>query len=142
MGRPISPGPPRLSTGQIAQLVTADKSHFDRRDVIQAVANCLPAGAPGYQVEELADAYPALERVEAMAARSDCATVPKIVVSRVLAGMVDSRSFARLIARAQEADAKLVLIGDPEQLGEIEAGGLFGAVADRVEPIVLNEVIR
>ena len=57
MGHPISPGPPRLSADQIAQLVTSDKSHFDSRDVIQAVANCLPAGAPGYQVEELADAY-------------------------------------------------------------------------------------
>lgn len=47
------PDPPRLSADQIAQLVTADKSHFDRRDVIQAVANRLPAGAPGYRVRSL-----------------------------------------------------------------------------------------
>lgn len=36
--------------------------------------------------------------------------------------MVDSATLARLIAHANEAEAKLVLIGDPEQLGEIEAG--------------------
>jgi len=35
-----------------------------------------------------------------------------------------------------------VLIGDPEQLGEIEAGGLFRALADRSDVIVLDEVIR
>jgi len=58
------------------------------------------------------------------------------------AGMVDSATLARLIDHAQAADAKLVLIGDPEQLGEIEAGGLFRALVDRHEVIVLDEVIR
>jgi conjugative relaxase-like TrwC/TraI family protein len=58
------------------------------------------------------------------------------------AGMVDSRNLARLIAHARQAEAKLVLIGDPAQLGEIEAGGLFGAVASRSEPVILSEVIR
>lgn len=58
------------------------------------------------------------------------------------AGMVDSASLARLIEHARVADAKLVLVGDPEQLGEIEAGGLFRAVVDRTEPVHLDEVIR
>ena len=58
------------------------------------------------------------------------------------AGMVDSAALARLIDHAQAADAKLVLIGDPAQLGEIEAGGLFAAIASRSEPVVLDEVIR
>ena len=58
------------------------------------------------------------------------------------AGMVDSATLARLIDHAQAAEAKLVLIGDPAQLGEIEAGGLFASIADRTEPIVLDEVIR
>jgi len=38
------------------------------------------------------------------------------------AGMVDSQSLARLIDHAHSSQAKLVLIGDPAQLGEIEAG--------------------
>ena len=58
------------------------------------------------------------------------------------AGMVDSATLARLISHAERAEAKLVLLGDPEQLGEIEAGGLFRAIADRTDPIYLDEVIR
>ena len=265
----------RVAVADVEAALTAHASHFDRRDVIQAVANCMPAGAPGHEVEELADAYlatpdvigiaatakgerfttraiweleqKALGTVEVMAARDDCAVLAsEIVVSRVLAkrpsmkadqgamverllgggegvivvvgeagtgktyaltaaaegwvangdelrvaaptwraanvlrseglnatsvasllaefdraaargetilgrravlvvdedGMVDSRNLARLIDHAQEADAKLVLIGDPAQLGEIEAGGLFASIAARTEPVVLDEVIR
>ena len=58
------------------------------------------------------------------------------------AGMVDSATLGRLVSHAERAEAKLVLVGDPEQLGEIEAGGLFRATADRIEPIWLDEVIR
>ena len=58
------------------------------------------------------------------------------------AGMVDSATLARLIAHADQAEAKLVLIGDPQQLGEIEAGGMFAALAERTDPIYLEEVIR
>jgi ATP-dependent exoDNAse (exonuclease V) alpha subunit len=36
----------------------------------------------------------------------------------------------------------LVLLGDPAQLGEIEAGGLFAAIARRTDPVELDEVIR
>jgi conjugative relaxase-like TrwC/TraI family protein len=264
----------QVAVAEVEAAVTAHASHFDRRDVIQAVADCLPAGAPGHEVCELADAFiatpdvigiaatakgeryttraiwelerGALDRVEAMAARDDSAVVSEIVVSRVLAkrpsmkadqeamvrrllgggegvivvvgeagtgktyalsaaaegwaasgaevrvvaptwraanvlrsegleatsvaslladldraaargeaalgrravlvvdeaGMVDSRAMARLVAHAQEADAKLVLIGDPAQLGEIEAGGLFASIASRTQPVALDEVIR
>jgi len=266
----------RVAVADVAEAVTAHVSHFDRRAVIQAVADCLPAGAPGEEVVELADAFLAtpdvigiattprgerfttraiweLERralatVEQMAATSDRAVVSEIVVARVLAqrpgmkpdqeamvrrllsggegvivvvgeagtgktyaltaaahgwsaqakpvevrvaaptwraanllrsegleatsvarllaeldrgtaagqqalargsvlvvdeaGMVDSRAMARLVQRGHEAEAKLVLIGDPAQLGEIEAGGLFAAIASRTDPIVLDEVIR
>lgn len=58
------------------------------------------------------------------------------------AGMVDSATLARLVSHAERAEAKLVLLGDPEQLGEIDAGGLFRAIADRADPIRLEEVIR
>jgi len=58
------------------------------------------------------------------------------------AGMVDSAALAWLISHAERAQAKLVLVGDPEQLGEIEAGGLFRALGERTDPIHLHEVIR
>ena len=265
-----------LAVAEVEAAVTAHASHFERRDVIEAVASCLPAGAPGGEVVELADrflAQPGVMRIaerpraerfttkaiwelerkalgtaQVMVGRSDRAVVSEILVSRVLdrrpsmkpdqramverllsggeglvlvigeagtgktyaltaaahgwsalpkpaelrvaaptwraagvlrseglpatsvasllaefgraedrgenplakgsvlvvdeAGMVDSRTLARLIAHAEAAEAKLVLIGDPEQLGEIEAGGLFAAIARRSEPVVLDEVIR
>lgn len=58
------------------------------------------------------------------------------------AGMVGSEHLARVIGHTDEAGAKLVLVGDPEQLGAIEAGGLFSAIAERTEPVHLHEVIR
>lgn len=58
------------------------------------------------------------------------------------AGMVGSQNMADLIRHAEDAGAKLVLLGDPQQLGAIEAGGLFAAIADRTEPVYLDEVIR
>ena len=58
------------------------------------------------------------------------------------AAMVDSQTLARLIDHAHSAEAKLVLVGDPAQLPELEAGGLFSALADRSNPIYLREVIR
>lgn len=58
------------------------------------------------------------------------------------AAMVDSATLARLIGHADQAGAKLVLVGDPAQLPELEAGGLFSALAERGEPIQLTEVIR
>ena len=264
----------RVPVAAVETALTAHASHFDRRDAIQAVADCLPAGAPGDEVLKLADAYlarpevvriaetprgerfttrtiwelekAALGSAEEMAVRTDRAAVDELIVGRVLAqrssmkpdqrrmverllgcgdglavvigeagtgktyavtaaaqgwaaarveiraaaptwraanvlrsegleatslasllarldrtgevgeaplapgsvllvdeaGMVDSRALARLIDHAQAAEAKLVLIGDPAQLGEIEAGGLFAAIASRTEPVVLDEVIR
>lgn len=266
----------RLAFADIERSLTTHASHFDRRGAIQAVADNLPAGAPGAEVVELADAYlsrgdviriaespkgarfttreiweleqKALGSAEAMAVRRDRAVVDEVIVGRVLAqrssikpdqeamvrrllsggeglvvvvgeagtgktyalaaaargwsaqptypelrvaaptwraanvlrseglaatsvarllaeldrgaaagqqalargavlvvdeaGMVDSRAMARLIDHAERAEAKLVLIGDPAQLGEIEAGGLFAALVSRTEPVVLDEAIR
>jgi conjugative relaxase-like TrwC/TraI family protein len=58
------------------------------------------------------------------------------------AGMVGSADLAALIEAADAAKAKPVLVGDHQQLGEIEAGGLYRALAERTDPIVLDEVIR
>ncbi len=52
-----------VSTWQVDRAVSAAASHFDRRDAIQAVAGLLPNGAPGAEVERLADAYLASESV-------------------------------------------------------------------------------
>ena len=44
-------------------------------------------------------------------------------------GMVGTRQLHRLIDHTTRAGAKLVLVRDPEQLAEIEAGGLFASLA-------------
>lgn len=55
------------------------------------------------------------------------------------AGMVGTRDLHRLIAATTEAGAKLVLVGDHKQLAEIEAGGLFAALARRLGTAELTE---
>jgi conjugative relaxase-like TrwC/TraI family protein len=46
------------------------------------------------------------------------------------AGMVSTRDLARLLHVTESATGKLVLVGDPAQLGPVEAGGLFRLLAD------------
>ena len=48
------------------------------------------------------------------------------------AGMVGSRQMERIIGEAHERGAKMVLVGDAEQLQPIEAGAAFRAIAERV----------
>ncbi|MEI2804433.1 MAG: AAA family ATPase [Albidovulum sp.] len=58
------------------------------------------------------------------------------------AGMADSRKLAALIEVTREAGAKLVLAGDRRQLQPVEAGGLFRAIAERLETASLTEIRR
>ncbi len=55
------------------------------------------------------------------------------------AGMVGTRTLDRLHGVTSAAGAKLVLVGDPAQLPEIEAGGAFRSLTRRLEPIQLVE---
>ncbi len=58
------------------------------------------------------------------------------------AGMIGSRQMDQLVSRVREAGAKLVLVGDPEQLQAIEAGAAFRAIAERVGTVEITEVRR
>ncbi|WP_225063353.1 AAA family ATPase, partial [Komagataeibacter rhaeticus] len=58
------------------------------------------------------------------------------------AGMVGSRQMERVLSVARGAGAKVVLVGDPEQLQAIEAGGAFRAVAERVGSVEITTVRR
>ena len=48
------------------------------------------------------------------------------------AGMVSSKQLAAFVGAAEAAGAKMVLVGDPEQLQPINAGAAFRAVAERI----------
>lgn len=58
------------------------------------------------------------------------------------AGMLGSRDMARLLEEAQTHGAKVVLVGDPQQLQAIEAGAAFRAIAERTNYIELTEIRR
>ena len=55
------------------------------------------------------------------------------------AGMMGTRQLAALITDAHRAEAKVILVGDPKQLPEIEAGGMLRSIADRVGAVELTE---
>ena len=55
------------------------------------------------------------------------------------ATMVGTRKLARLLDHARADHAKIVLVGDHHQLPEIEAGGAFAALAERLDAIQLRD---
>lgn len=58
------------------------------------------------------------------------------------AGMVGSRQLARFVAEAEARGAKLVLVGDHEQLQAIGAGAPFRAIAERIGHVELSDIRR
>ncbi|MEG3145190.1 Ti-type conjugative transfer relaxase TraA [Sphingomonas sp. RT2P30] len=58
------------------------------------------------------------------------------------AGMIGSRQMERVLSEAEKRGAKVVLIGDPEQLQAIEAGAAFRATAERQGGVEITEVRR
>jgi conjugative relaxase-like TrwC/TraI family protein len=64
---------------------------------------------------------------------------PRAVVVVDEAGMAGTRDLGELLDYAEHARAKVVLVGDPHQLPEIDAGGAFRALLTRSRPIELSE---
>jgi len=58
------------------------------------------------------------------------------------AGLVGSRQMDRLLKLAETSGAKVVMIGDPEQLQAIEAGAAFRALAARHGAVEITQVRR
>ena len=58
------------------------------------------------------------------------------------AGMVGTRQLERVLSHAAEAGAKVVLVGDPQQLQSIEAGAAFRSIVERHGGAEIGEVRR
>jgi len=58
------------------------------------------------------------------------------------AGMVGTRQLERVLSHAVDAGAKVVLVGDPQQLQSIEAGAAFRSIHDRHGGVEIHEVRR
>ncbi len=143
-------------TGEQARMVQTICSSGDGVEIVEGVAGAgktfaLAAArdawtASGYQVIGCALAARAAQQLE------HDAGIPSSTIDRLLAGitrhattlddttvlvvdeaaMVGTRKLARLLTHAQTAGAKVVLVGDPCQLPEIEAGGTFAGLQDRL----------
>jgi ATP-dependent exoDNAse (exonuclease V) alpha subunit len=95
----------------------------------------------------------------AAVALTDGADIPAVTIARVLshrgnptlrlpaagvlvvdeAGMLGTRALGRLLAAAESARTKVVLVGDHHQLPELEAGGAFRALAQQLDAVTLTE---
>ena len=58
------------------------------------------------------------------------------------AGMIGSRQMAQVLAQAEQGGAKVVLVGDPEQLQAISAGAAFRAISERAGYVELTDIRR
>ena len=58
------------------------------------------------------------------------------------AGMIGSRQMERVLSAANDAGAKIVLVGDPQQLQAIEAGAAFRSIAERHGGVEITEIRR
>jgi len=58
------------------------------------------------------------------------------------AGMIGSRQMERVLSEADKRGAKVVLVGDPEQLQAIEAGAAFRSVTERHGGVEITEIRR
>ena len=58
------------------------------------------------------------------------------------AGMIGTRQMERLLSAADQVGAKVVLVGDPEQLQAIEAGAAFRSISERHGAAEITEIRR
>ena len=58
------------------------------------------------------------------------------------AGMIGSLQMARVLEQAEQGGAKVVLVGDPEQLQAIAAGAAFRAISERIGTVELTDIRR
>ncbi len=58
------------------------------------------------------------------------------------AGMVGTRQMERVLSHARDAGAKVVLVGDPQQLQAIEAGAAFRSIAEQHGSVEITEIRR
>ena len=92
------------------------------------VLGCAPTGIATMSLE--AEGFEETATVDRLLGELDRHGAREVLGER--AGMVGSRKLARLLDHAQQAKAKVVLVGDDRQLAAIDAGGGFRALRVRL----------
>jgi ATP-dependent exoDNAse (exonuclease V) alpha subunit len=106
------------------------------------VIGAAPTGRAARQLREVAQ-IPA-GTMHALAGELERTTgfPPRTVLVLDEAGMAPTRLTAALFAHAEKAGAKAIAVGDPGQLGSVEAGGWLAAISRRQPGPALREVVR
>jgi len=92
-------------------------------------------GGSGIESRTLASRQYYWDKGEQLLTRKDILVVDE-------AGMIGSRQLARVLAEAERAQAKVVLVGDPYQLQAIEAGAAFRAVSEATPTVSITDIRR
>ena len=92
-------------------------------------------GGSGIESRTLASRQYYWDKGEQLLTRHDILVVDE-------AGMIGSRQLARVLAEAERAQAKVVLVGDPYQLQAIEAGAAFRAVSEATPTVSITDIRR
>ncbi len=115
-----------LAVSQVATMVLRDEGIAASRNVAQWLATQDRLTSPdGVRQED-----------------RDWVLGPRDVVMVDEASMVATADLARIRSHVEAAGARLVLTGDPRQLGSVEAGGVMGLLDGHAESYTLTEVRR
>ncbi len=103
-----------------------------------AVIGAAPSGVAADTLErETGIRSMTLHRLAASANRNGLPARCVLVVDE--AGMADTRTLTRLLHHASRVDGKVVLVGDPAQLGAVGPGGLFAVLVEQHGALTLAE---
>jgi conjugative relaxase-like TrwC/TraI family protein len=94
-------------------------------------------GATGVPCGSITRTLAGLDRIDPATGRP-AGLAPQSVVLVDEASMVGTRHYVRLAAHVRAAGGKLVLVGDPAQLAEVDAGGMFAALVTVRNPLALS----
>jgi conjugative relaxase-like TrwC/TraI family protein len=107
-------------------------------DAFRAAGIAVVGAAPsGIAAEQLQDETGVLSTTLHRLLQQELPAQGVVIVDE--AGMAETRLLAPLLERVEQAQAKLVLIGDPYQLPAVGAGGLFAGIVERYGAIELGE---
>lgn len=120
-------------SGKTTVLATASRCwNADGRPVLGTALAATTAerlqAATGIEAQSLARLLAGAERIDPTSGRPRGLPASVVVVVDE-ASMVGTRQLARLLDHVRAADGQTVLVGDPAQLPEVEAGGVFTALA-------------
>lgn len=109
----------------------------DRLEALQAQAETTPSPRQHEMMEQLR-----AQLAQDYAEQAKYTMRPNQLVLIDEASMVSTAHMTQLAHQADQAGAKIVLVGDPSQLGSVDAGGFLGHIDRQHEPARLDQAHR